>query len=137
METKVTRGEGSTSRLRGERGSLTIEATILFPALLAIMFLGVQAAMWFHARSVAIGAAADGARAQSLERAAEGDGRAAALEFVAAAGGDDVLRGVEVSSSQSPTSVSVTVVGSSMSLVPGWDPSVEQSATVPLERITR
>ena len=136
METKVIRGEGSTSRLRGERGSLTIEATILFPALLAIMFLGVQAAMWFHARSVAIGAAADGARAQSLERAAEGDGRAAALEFVSAAGGDDVLRGVEVSSSQSPTSVSVTVVGSSMSLVPGWDPSVEQSATVPLERIT-
>jgi len=136
METKVTRGKGWTSRLRGERGSLTIEATILFPALLAIMFLGVQAAMWFHARSVAIGAAADGARAQSLERAAEGDGRAAALDFVSSAGGDDVLRGVEVSSSQSPTSVSVTVVGSSMSLVPGWDPSVEQSATVPLERIT-
>ena len=115
---------------------MTIEATILFPALLGIMFLGVQAAMWFHARSVAIGAAADGARAQSLERAAEGDGRAAALDFVSSAGGDDVLRGVEVSSSQSPTSVSVTVVGSSMSLVPGWDPSVEQSATVPLERIT-
>lgn len=136
METKVNRGKGWTSRLRGERGSLTIEATILFPALLAIMFLGVQAAMWFHARSVAIGAAADGARAQSLERAAEGDGRAAALDFVSSAGGDDVLRGVEVSSSQSPTSVSVTVVGSSMSLVPGWDPSVEQSATVPLERIT-
>lgn len=136
METKVTRGKGWTSRLRGERGSLTIEATILFPALLGIMFLGVQAAMWFHARSVAIGAAADGARAQSLERAAEGDGRAAALDFVSSAGGDDVLRGVEVSSSQSPTSVSVTVVGSSMSLVPGWDPSVEQSATVPLERIT-
>ena len=136
METKVTRGKGWTSRLRGERGSLTIEATILFPALLAIMFLGVQAAMWFHARSVAIGAAADGARAQSLERAAEGDGRAAALDFVSSAGGDDVLRGVEVSSSQSPSSVSVTVVGSSMSLVPGWDPSVEQSATVPLERIT-
>ncbi|MEK4243682.1 TadE family protein [Janibacter sp. FSL W8-0316] len=132
----MTRGKGWTSRLRGERGSLTIEATILFPALLAIMFLGVQAAMWFHARSVAIGAAADGARAQSLERAAEGDGRAAALDFVSSAGGDDVLRGVEVSSSQSPTSVSVTVVGSSMSLVPGWDPSVEQSATVPLERIT-
>lgn len=123
-------------RLRTDRGSLTIEAAVLFPALLAIMLVGVQAAMWFHARSVAIGAAADGARAQSLEVAAQGDGRAAALAFVSQAGGDDVLRGVGVSTRQSPTSVSVTVTGRSMSLVPGWDPSVEQSATSPLERIT-
>lgn len=124
-------------RLRGDHGSLTIEAAILFPALLAIMLVGVQAAMWFHARSVAIGAAADGARAQSVEQAVEGAGQAAALSFISEAGGDDVLRGVDVSSSQSPTSVSVTVTGSSMSLVPGWDPSVQQSATVPLERITQ
>lgn len=129
-------GERGWRRMRDERGSLTLEASILFPALLAIMLVGVQAAMWFHARSVAIGAAADGARAQSLERAVDGDGQAAALEFVSQAGGEDVLRGVGASSRRSPTSVSVTVTGSSMSLVPGWNPSVEQSATVPLERVT-
>ena len=129
-------GEKGWRRWRDERGSLTLEASILFPALLALMLVGTQAAMWFQARSVAIGAAADGARAQSLEQAIDGDGQAAALEFVSQAGGEDVLRGVEVSSSRSPTSVSVTVTGSSMSLVPGWDPSVEQSATVPLERVT-
>lgn len=129
-------GERGWRRMRDERGSLTLEASILFPALLAIMLVGTQTAMWFHARSVAIGAAADGARAQSLERAVDGDGQAAALEFVSQAGGEDVLRGVGASSRRSPTSVSVTVTGSSMSLVPGWNPSVEQSATVPLERVT-
>lgn len=132
----MVEGERGWRRLRDERGSLTLEASILFPALLAIMLVGTQAAMWFHARSVAIGAAADGARAQSLERAVDGDGQAAALEFVSQAGGEDVLRGVGASSRRSPTSVSVTVTGSSMSLVPGWNPSVEQSATVPLERVT-
>lgn len=136
MGVSVVEGERGWRRLRDERGSLTLEASILFPALLAIMLVGTQAAMWFHARSVAIGAAADGARAQSLERAVDGDGQAAALEFVSQAGGEDVLRGVGASSRRSPTSVSVTVTGSSMSLVPGWNPSVEQSATVPLERVT-
>ena len=136
MGVSVVEGERGWRRMRDERGSLTLEASILFPALLAIMLVGVQAAMWFHARSVAIGAAADGARAQSLERAVDGDGQAAALEFVSQAGGEDVLRGVGASSRRSPTSVSVTVTGSSMSLVPGWNPSVEQSATVPLERVT-
>ncbi|MDN5771542.1 MAG: pilus assembly protein [Microlunatus sp.] len=136
MGVSVVEGKRGWWRLRDERGSLTLEASILFPALLAIMLVGVQAAMWFHARSVAIGAAADGARAQSLERAVDGDGQAAALEFVSQAGGEDVLRGVGASSRRSPTSVSVTVTGSSMSLVPGWNPSVEQSATVPLEQVT-
>lgn len=128
---------GPLRRLHGERGSLTIEATILFPALILILFLGMQTAMWFHARSVAIGAAADGARAQSLEQAAPGDGETAARSFVTQAGGDDVLRGVDVTANKSASSTTVTVTGSSMSLIPGWDPSVSQSATVPVERVTQ
>ncbi|WP_264158402.1 TadE family protein [Janibacter indicus] len=110
---------------------------MIFPALMLILLLGTQAAMYYHARSVAIGAAADGARAQSLERAAGGDGASAAYSFITQAGGDDVLRGARVNASHSTTSATVTVSGTSMSLIPGWDPSVTQSATVPLERITQ
>lgn len=47
-------------RLRDERGSLTIEAVLVLPLCLSLVFLGTQAAMWFHAREVAMGAAADG-----------------------------------------------------------------------------
>lgn len=123
-------------RLRDERGSLTIEAVLVLPLCLSLVFLGTQAAMWFHAREVAMGAAADGARAAAVEQAGAGDGRSAALAFVADAGGSDVLSGVGVASSRSATTATVTVSGASMSLVPGWDPKVTQSASVPVERIT-
>lgn len=123
-------------RVRDERGSLTIEAVILLPACMLILFLGMQAAMWFHARSVAIGAAADGARAAAVEEAVADDGTAAAETFVAEAGGDDVLKGVEIASQRSGQSATVTVTGRSMSIIPGWDPQIEQRATAPVERIT-
>lgn len=137
MSARTSRAQPRPRRLRDERGSLTIEAVVIFPALMLILLLGTQGAMYYHARSVAIGAAADGARAQSLEHATGGEGTAAAHAFIAQAGGDDVLRGVQVNSSQLAQSATVTVSGASMSLIPGWDPRVTQSATAPLERITQ
>ena len=47
-------------RTRDERGSATIELVILLPALFAVMFLGMQAALFYHARTVAIAAATGG-----------------------------------------------------------------------------
>lgn len=40
---------------------MSIELLILLPALFAVMFLGMQAALFYHARSVAIAAAQEGA----------------------------------------------------------------------------
>ena len=39
---------------------------ILLPALFAVMFLGMQAALFYHARTVAIAAAQEGAKAASV-----------------------------------------------------------------------
>ena len=42
----------SRSRRRDQRGSVSIELVILLPALFAVMFLGMQAALFYHARTV-------------------------------------------------------------------------------------
>ena len=48
---------------RHEHGSSSIQMVMLMPALFSIMFLGMQGALYYHARTVAIAAAQEGARA--------------------------------------------------------------------------
>jgi hypothetical protein len=38
---------------------------------------------------------------------------------------------------RSATTATVTVTGTSLSVIPGWSPAVSQSASVPVERITQ
>ena len=120
-----------------ERGSASIQMVLLLPVLFTVMFLGMQAALFYHARSVAIAAAQEGARASSVEDGSGGAGAAAATKEAAAAGGEDVIKGARVSSSRTAQVATVTVTGTSLSVIPGWSPSVRQSATAPVERITR
>ncbi|MDN5805096.1 MAG: pilus assembly protein, partial [Microlunatus sp.] len=47
----------------GDRGMATIQMVLLLPAVLTVLFAGMQAALWYHARAVAIAAAQEGARA--------------------------------------------------------------------------
>ena len=51
----------------GERGSASIQLVVLMPALFAVMFLGMQAALIYHARTLAIASAQEGARAAGAE----------------------------------------------------------------------
>ncbi|GAB3769953.1 Flp pilus assembly protein TadG [Nocardioides ginsengisegetis] len=109
---------------------------ILLPVLFAVMFLGMQAALYFHARTVAIAAAQEGARAAGAEHGEAAEGTRAADAFVAEAGGDDVLRDATATADRTTTTATVTVRGISLSVIPGWNPVVHQSATVPVERVT-
>lgn len=109
---------------------------ILMPVMFAVMFLGLQAALFYHARTVAIAAAQTGARAAGAEAGTAGQGMAAAAAFVTASGGSDVLEGASVSGNRSTTTATVTVTGDALSVIPGWSPTVRQSATVPVERIS-
>ena len=116
---------------------VTVQLVVLMPALFALMFAGVQAAMFYHGRTVAIAAAQEGARAAAAQNGTIGAGEAAASAFVAAAGGEGVLRAVTVSSSRSATTATTVVTGSILSVIPGWTPTVTQSASAPVERLTR
>jgi Flp pilus assembly protein TadG len=126
----------SSRRRRDQRGSVSIELVILLPALFALMFLGMQAALFYHARTVAIAAAQEGARAAGAEQGREADGVGVANDFIAEAGGDDVLTGPSASASRTATTATVTVTGFSLSVIPGWKVRITQSASVPVERLT-
>lgn len=121
---------------RAERGSVSVQMVVLLPALFAVMFLGLQAALVYHARSVAIAAATQAARAAGADGGSTGDGTAAAAGFVASAGGADVLTGARATVARTATTATATVTGTAMSVIPGWAPRVSQSASVPVERLT-
>lgn len=127
----------ATSTRRSDRGSATVELVILLPALFAVLFIGMQAALYHHARTVAIAAAQEGARAAAAEQGTERAGVTAATDFVDVAGGDDVLRRSDVTANRTPTRATVTVRGISLSVIPGWHPTIRQSASLPVERLTR
>jgi len=115
---------------------VSIELVILLPALVAVMFLGTQAALFYHARTVAIAAAEEGARAAGAENGRGSDGVEAAKDFISEAGGDDVLTSASASANRSATTATVTVTGNSLSVIPGWKLRITQSATVTVERLT-
>jgi len=100
------------------------------------MFLGMQATLYYHARTVAIAAAQEGARSAGGEEGKTSDGMVAASAFVVEAGGDDVLIGASASANRTANAATVSVEGHSLSVIPGWSPVVRQSATVPVERLT-
>jgi Flp pilus assembly protein TadG len=125
-------------RRRDDRGSATLEITVLFPAVLLATFGLIQGALYFHARDVALAAATDGLTAARARNGSGEEGRRVATAFLARAGGTDVLLGPSVTSARTATTATVTVSGRTMSLVPGlpgW--SVSQSASGPVERFTR
>lgn len=109
---------------------------ILMPALFAVMFLGMQAALYYHARSVAIAAAQEGAREAGSEQGTRQAGVQVAQDFLGDAGGKDVMIDTGVTGSRNATTATITVTGLSLSVVPGWHVRVTQSASVPVERLT-
>ena len=128
--------ETSSNRRRNNRGSVSIELLIILPALFAVMFLGMQAALIYHARTVAIAAAQEGARAAGGENSNVTAGIDAASTFITEAGGDSVLTGASASGQRTATVAVITVSGHSLSVIPGWTPVVRQSASVPVEKLT-
>lgn len=123
-------------RRRDDRGSVSVELVILLPALFAVMFLGMQAALYYHARTVAIAAAQEGARAAGGENGMESDGIRAAQEFIQDAGGGDVLPSARATATRTATTATVIIEGRSLSVIPGWTPVIKQSASVSVERLT-
>jgi Flp pilus assembly protein TadG len=128
------------SRARGlwwrERGSGSIQLVILMPAMFAVMFLGMQAALTYHARTLAIASAQEGARAAGAQNATAEAGISTARAYLTATGGD-ALTSTTVTGTRTATTATVTVEGVALSVLPGWRPAITQSASVTVERITR
>lgn len=119
---------------RDERGAVSIEMVVLLPALFAVLFLGMQAALYYHARTIAIAAAQEGARAAAANQADSDDGVTAANTYLAGAG--DSLESPRASAQRTATTATVTIRGRALSAIPGWNPVVRQTASAEVERLT-
>ena len=85
---RLPRRPGRPGRLVGDRGSATVELAVLFPAFLLLVFGGVQAAEWYHVRSLCLAAADAGVQAGRTTGAGDAVANQAAADFLARAGGD-------------------------------------------------
>lgn len=121
-------------RPRDERGSASVALTLLLPILLTFAWVAMGAAMYHFGSTTAQSADQTAASAAAAEH-----GTTAACEQVAAAfiaTLDDALTNVTVDCQRTPTTATATISGTSLSLVPGWAPTIVQTATVPVERIS-
>lgn len=118
-----------------ERGSVSIQLAMLMPVLFGVAFTGLQVGLFFYGRSAALSAATLGARAAAAEHGSIAQCRHDAEEFISSLG--DVLSRSRVQCARTATTVTVRVTGTTLSLIPGWHPQVDQVAVQPVERITR
>ena len=129
-------GSRAHRRLYGERGAASVELAVTFPVVLLLVMTLIQGALWFYARSVALGAAQEGAREGRVQPVSTARAQSAAEGFLDQTA-EDLLTGRDVTVAGSPSSIEVTVTGTSISLFPGlsgW--AVTQSAVGPVERPT-
>jgi Flp pilus assembly protein TadG len=124
-------------RLQGERGSASLELAVVFPIMLALVFLIVQTGIYWHTRTLALTAAQEGLWATSTLRGSASAGEADTTDFLDRAGADGWLRDRDVHADRTATEATVTVTGRAISLIPGLPGlQVRQHASGPVERPT-
>ncbi|MBQ0905750.1 TadE/TadG family type IV pilus assembly protein [Micromonospora sp. U21] len=122
-----------------ERGANPVELAVVMPLILVLLFASLQVAAVFLARSTALNAAQSGVNAQRLYDAPDDAGVASATRFLEATGGWLVgweKTGPSCVITENETEVTCTVRGRSLSVVPGVDFAVQQTAHGTVERVT-
>ena len=117
-----------------ERGSTSVQMVVLMPLLFGIAFTGLQAGLFFYGRSAAMSAATTAARAGATEHGTTADCHEAGAAFIAQLG--DVLTNPQIDCTRTAATVTVHVSGTTLSVLPGWDPRVEQAASQPVEKLS-
>jgi len=120
------------------RGSATVELAVLFPAFLVLVFGGVQAAQWYHVRSLCLAAADAGVHTGRTAGASDADASRAAAGFLARAGAGTAGEPIVSTAGSTPVLVRVEVTAAVPRVLPlpGLSMRVTQSAQAARERFT-
>jgi pilus assembly protein CpaE len=123
--------------VRDDRGSSSVELTILFPVIVLILFAAPQLAMWYFAREAAQHAAVAAARTAAVEDAAAGSGSAAGEDYLRQLG-SGTITGYTVTENDTATTVTIHIHATVASMIPlpGFDPTVDVTLTRNRERFT-
>lgn len=136
------RGRPGGRRRRSERGVSSLELAILAPAILALIFISIQTALWLYGRSVALNAAQEGVSRLRLVQpplytTGLGEQVRADIQSYATQLGGTTLQHASVpppSYNNPEGMVSFTVTGETVSLLPGVTFKVSRTATGPIEQ---
>lgn len=119
---------------RRDRGASPVELAVLMPVVLFMLFGAIQVAAVYMARTTALAAAQEAVTAERMFRAEGGSGRTRAEAFLRSAG--DWLTGATIVVTETPDQVTCVVTGTALSVIPGWNITVTQTANGPVERVT-
>ncbi|MEU6720739.1 TadE family protein [Nonomuraea sp. NPDC046802] len=118
-----------------ERGSATLEAALVYPAILLLVLLTMNTALWFHARTLAMAAAQEGLRAGRSHGSSPSAGQTTAERFIHQAGGS-FLTHPKVAVTRDTDTLEISVSGQAITLVPLLTLTVTQVARAPIEKWT-
>ena len=118
---------------RPERGSTTVEITVLLPVVMLLLMSVVQAGIYFHTRAVATTAARKAVTAARIEDGTGGDGQLVAEQFLDQNGAALLSQAVNVTRSDS--TATATVSGDVASVLFGFPFSVTVTVDAPVERV--
>lgn len=113
-------------------GGTSLGWILVMPAVLLLIFGGVQFGISSYAKNLALAAAQAGVRAATAAPASPDRGAQAARDFLFIKAQGTVYDGV-VTVAVNGQLISVTVSGISQSIVPGMEIAVTQSASGPIE----
>ncbi|WP_329242900.1 pilus assembly protein [Actinoallomurus sp. NBC_01490] len=121
---------------RRDTGSITLEIVIAFPVAMLGVLLTINAALWYHARNIALAAAQEGVRTGRAYHANPAQGATTAITFARTSGRGLLLGPSADTHGSTPTTVVIHVRGQAVSLVPGLHLNIDQVARGPVERFT-
>src|SRR5699024_5969718 len=116
------------------RWSSTSQMGSILPVLCSAKLLGMQAALMYQGRTLAVAAAQAGARDAAARRGTLAQRVSTGDPFLSSSHAG--LSGTSVTGSRTSTRADITVTTYTTSVIPGWTPKITQSASMPVERVT-
>jgi Flp pilus assembly protein TadG len=123
------------ARLRGDRGSVTVELVIAAPLLLVLLIGTVQFGLWSHAAHVAQAAASQGLAAARVQGGTAAEGQASAERLLAQLG-HGPLTDIHIDVHRTADTASLRVDGVVSSVFPSLRLPVHAEAAGPVERFS-
>jgi hypothetical protein len=108
---------------------------VIFPVVLLVSLVAVQAGLWMYARSLCLAAAQEGVLVGAAIDSNQVEAEQATLEFIAQAA-PRFAGAALVSVTRSSDQISVTVRAEIPAVLPGLLNRVDQTASLPLEMYT-
>ena len=113
--------------------SNTIQLTLLFPLLFAVLLLTLQWAMISWAEATALAAAQDAARITAAHNSTITAGHTTAT----AAANNGSLTGIHITINRGAAATTATISATALTVIPGYRHSITKTAQAPTQRITQ